>query len=139
MNGEYEDIIHLPHHRSKTRSHMSMHDRAAQFSPFAALTGFESAICETERLTDRRIELDEDRRTELDRAIFRLQELLPLQPEVSVTYFIPDGKKQGGRYAVSQGRLWKLDLYRQILFLADGTGISLPDIIHIEPDCSYEV
>lgn len=134
MTGEYDDIITLPHHRSKTRSPMSVHDRAAQFSPFAALTGFESAVDETGRLTDSRRELEEYGRDTLDRAMIQLQELLPQHPKVCVTYFAPDDRKDGGAYTSLQGHVKKVDLYRQTLVFMDGKQIPLSDILRIESE-----
>ena len=96
MNTQYDDIIHLPHHVSKTRPQMSMLDRAAQFSPFAALTGYEDAIQETGRLTDERMELSDEDRELLDRKWHYLQEIISDRPEITVTYFVPDEKKAGG-------------------------------------------
>ena len=99
----YEDIINLPHHVSKTRPQMSMLDRAAQFSPFAALTGYDAAIKETGRLTDEKIEMDEDRKAALDMKQAYLIEMIDEQPEISVTYFLPDTKKSGGSYVTVTG------------------------------------
>lgn len=128
----YDDILHLPNHRSKKRSHMSMQDRAAQFSPFAALTGFETAIEETGRLTDCRTELEEYGKNRLDQAMAQLQELLPLRPYVMITYFVPDDRKTGGSYTSINGQLKKIDFYRQIIVFTDGTEIPLSDIIQVE-------
>lgn len=91
--GKYDDIIHLPHHVSAKHPQMPALDRAAQFSPFAALTGYETAIAETARLVDRRIELDENRKEELDEKLQMAREQLALEPEIAVTYFVPDAKK----------------------------------------------
>ena len=103
MTGKYDDIIHLPHHVSATRPRMPMLDRAAQFSPFVALTGYEAAVRETARLTDQRVELDESAKAELDRKL-RLLLSLPGQPEASITYFRPDERKEGGAYETVTGR-----------------------------------
>ena len=96
MSGKYGDIINLPHPTSLNHPRMSLHDRAAQFSPFAALTGHHTAIAETGRLTDQRIELDESEIARVDAALQHLQELLPERPTVSITYFVPDERKSGG-------------------------------------------
>lgn len=96
MNDRYDDIIHLPHHISKTRPQMSMMDRAAQFSPFAALTGYDAAIKETGRLTDEKIELGEETKAVLDRKQSYLSDMISVQPEITVTYFLPDERKSGG-------------------------------------------
>ncbi|MFR0768325.1 MAG: hypothetical protein ACLSHO_00720 [Dysosmobacter sp.] len=107
MSGPYDNIINLPHPTSKRHPRMSLHDRAAQFSPFAALSGHAAALAETTRLTDRKIELDEDTRAELDRRQAVLLEQISEQPEITVTWFQPDGKKEGGRYITATGRLKK--------------------------------
>ncbi len=139
MTENYEDIIHLPHHRSSRRSHMSMLDRAAQFSPFAALTGFESAIEETGRLTDPRTQLEEYGNALLDWKIGQLIPLIPLQPEVQITCFLPDSRKDGGAYAQIQGALKKIDLYTRQLFLTDGRTIPMGDILNIESNLIPEL
>ena len=131
MTGQYDDIIHLPHHRSKRRSHMSLQDRAAQFSPFAALTGFDSAIEETGRLTDSRVELEEYGRSILDRKLAFLLDHIQDQPQVSVTYFCPDTRKSGGTYREVSGRVRKIDLYRQIITMTDGREIAVDEIVDI--------
>ena len=110
-NQQYNDIIDLPHHISTTRPRMSMLDRAAQFSPFAALTGYDAAIKETGRLTGQRIELTEECRAVLDRKQQVLLENLAEHPEVSVTYFVPDERKSGGAYVTVAGRVKKVDEY----------------------------
>ena len=120
----YDDIIHLPHHVSTAHPPMPAADRAAQFSPFAALTGHEAAIRETARLTDERAELDENAKAVLDEKLRMIQEMLPAHPEITVTYFQPDAKKSGGAYVSVTGRVKKLDLYRQCLF--DGGRVENP-------------
>ena len=133
-NHQYDDIINLPHYVSPTRSRMSMIDRAAQFSPFAALTGYDAAIKETGRLTDQRIELSEDSRAALDRKQQLLVECLADHPEVSVTYFIPDERKSGGAYVTVTGIVKKVDDYQRLLLLTDGTKIPLDDILDLESE-----
>lgn len=130
----YEDIINLPHHVSKTRPQMSMLDRAAQFSPFAALTGYDAAIKETGRLTDEKIEMDEDRKTALDMKQTYLIEMLDEQPEISITYFLPDTKKSGGAYVTVTGNLKRFDEYERLLILTDGKKIPMDDIADIDSD-----
>ncbi len=132
MTGPYDDILHLPHHRSSRRSHMSMTDRAAQFSPFAALTGFEAAIEETGRLTDRRPELEDYGNALLDWKLAQLMPLLSQQPEVRITYFLPDSCKSGGTCEDIQGHLKKIDLYAQRMILTNGQSIPMGDIVNIE-------
>lgn len=135
MKNPYDDIIHLPHPTSKNHPRMSIHDRAAQFSPFAALTGHAAAIAETARLTDRKIELDEDTRAELDRRQAILLEHIDQQPEITVTWFRPDERKEGGAYVTTAGRLKKIDQVERILVLTDGTRIPLEDVADLESDC----
>ena len=133
-NHEYDDIIDLPHHVSATRPRMSMIDRAAQFSPFAALTGYDAAIKETGRLTDERIDLSEESRAALDRKQQILLDNLADHPEISVTYFVPDERKSGGAYVTVTGRVKKVDDYQRLLILTDGTKIPLDDILDIESE-----
>lgn len=128
----YNDIMHLPHHVSTTRARMPGIDRAAQFAPFAALTGYDTVIQETGRLTDRRIELSEDSLASLDRKQQFLAEHLADHPAVSVTYFIPDRRKSGGAYVTVTGRVKKLDNYQRLLLLHDGTQIPFDDILELE-------
>lgn len=130
----YEDILNLPHHVSKTRPQMSMLDRAAQFSPFAALTGYDDAIKETGRLTDEKIEMDEDREAALDMKQAYLIEMIDEQPEISITYFLPDTKKSGGAYVTVTGNLKRFDEYERLLILTDGKKIPMDDITDIESD-----
>ena len=134
---EYSDIIDLPHHVSATRPRMSMIDRAAQFSPFAALTGYDAAIKETGRLTDRRIELSEEARTVLDRKQQYLLEHFSEQPEVSVTYFVPDKRKDGGAYVTSTSSVKKVDDYLRLMTMTDGTNIPLDEIVDIEGEIFF--
>lgn len=129
---DYNDIIGLPHYRSAKRGHMAMHDRAAQFSPFAALTGFESAIAETGRLTSRRTELEEYEKTQLDRVLLQLQALISQRPHVTILYFVADTQKAGGSYTSLQGQIKKIDFYHQVITMVDKTEIPLQDIIHID-------
>lgn len=127
---EYDDIIDLPHHQSPTRQHMSNYDRAAQFSPFAALVGYGEAVREAERLTDERTELDEDAKVSLDVKLRTLQEGSQGQ-QVSVTYFKPDHKKAGGSYQSIIGKIKKIDNLERTLTLEDGTVIPADDILDI--------
>ena len=129
MNHEYDDIIHLNRPISKKHRPMSMLNRAAQFSPFAALSGYEELIEESGRLVDRKIELDEYEQAELDR---KLQVLKQNPQPVDVFYFLPDGVKKGGRYEQYHGRFLKADEYEDILIFADKTRIAVKDILRIE-------
>ncbi|BAK98138.1 hypothetical protein OBV_09400 [Oscillibacter valericigenes Sjm18-20] len=131
MSTPYDDILHLPHHVSEKHPPMSRLDRAAQFSPFAALTGYEAAVEETARLTDRRIELDESEKEVIDLRLTLVQEHLPEPTEVTITYFVPDKKKTGGAYVSVSGTVRKIDDYERTVALGDGTNISINDILYI--------
>ncbi len=131
MSGKYDDIINLPHHVSPTRPPMSMQDRAAQFSPFAALTGYDAAIHETARLTDRKIDLGEDARAALDRKMDWLRSQLANQPTITIVYFVPDERKEGGTYRTCEGKLRQIDEAEQVLCLADGTRIPFEDVFDL--------
>lgn len=130
--GNYDDIINLPHHVSTKHPRMSALDRAAQFSPFAALTGHDSAIKETARLTDIKLELDEDKKEELDCCLQILREQTALRPEVEITYFVPDTKKSGGSYLSVRGIIKKFDDIKHKILMENGTVISISDIYGIE-------
>ena len=116
---KYDDIITLPHHVSSRRKPMPRADRAAQFSPFAALSGFDGAVDETARQTEPRRELDEDMKGLLDRKIQLLAQWTGKQPDIWITYFIPDPLKPGGQYRTAHGKLWKLDLTDRMLWLTE--------------------
>jgi hypothetical protein len=131
MSGKYDDIINLPHPTSKRFSRMPLEERAAQFSPFAALTGYDAVIRETARLTDRRVELDECCRQELDAALRDLAARLDSRPEVLVTYFLEDTRKEGGEYVHVSGRLKKIDSFSRVLVLEDGTIIPIDDVLEL--------
>ena len=134
MTGPYDDILHLPHPTSKRHPRMPIADRAAQFSPFAALTGHKAAIEETARVTDRRIELDEDAKEQLDQTLQLLLERIDEQPEVTVTWFSPDKKKAGGQYHTATGKLKRIDTQESRLILTDGNQIPLEDLLEIRSE-----
>lgn len=129
---KYSDIIHLPRPISEKHPRMPMLDRAAQFSPFAALTGYEEAIYETGRLTEEKTELGEEEKAILDRKQRLLLEKLYERPTLTVTFFVPDEKKSGGRYVTKTGNLKKLHLLEKWMLLTDGTRIPLEDVKNIE-------
>ena len=131
MSGTYDDIISLPHPEPRTHPRMSLHDRAAQFSPFAALTGHSAAIAETGRLTDSRITLDESEMARVDAALQRLRELLPQEPVASITYFVPDERKAGGSYQTITGTARRIDTVNGVLLLTDQRAIPIPDILAV--------
>lgn len=133
----YEDIINLPHPTSSKHPRMPVSDRAAQFSPFAALTGHGAAIEETARLTDRYIEIDEERQRHLNEKIHLLLQYLHSHrgssgPEVTITYFIPDEKKNGGAYCTTAGNIKKIDEYSQTILLADDARIDFSCLYDLE-------
>ena len=132
MNGKYDEIMGLPHHVSKTRPQMPMSDRAAQFAPFAALTGYDSAIKETGRLTDERIELDVEALSALDMKYQILMEALDEAPEVTITYFQPDERKAGGKYVSAVGTVKKIDDFERRITMRDGTRIPMDDVLSID-------
>ena len=138
----YTDILTLPHHKAANRPHMSMHDRAAQFSPFAALTGFDGVIAETGRRTDQKIELSESQMTLLNQKLNLIDDAVQdgYHPMVTVVYFVPDAKKDGGSYQEYTGKMRQLDpVERKLVFLAAnersaGKEISIDDILEIHGD-----
>lgn len=134
MTHQYDDILHLPHPTSAKHPRMPIGDRAAIFSPFAALTGHSAAIAETARLTEQKIQLDEDRRSELDEKQRMLEEVIARQPEVTVTWFRPDDKKDGGSYVTTTGNLKRTDGVERVMVMTDGTWIPLDDIIELESE-----
>lgn len=132
MRDTYEDILHMERPRSKKHPPMSRHDRAAQFSPFAALTGHSAAIEETARLTEEKWSLNEEQRAELDRIWKYLEKKTGEHPKIQITYFIPDEKKEGGLYQTIREQIKKVDPYRGNLLLMDGTSIYYENIFSIE-------
>ena len=123
MKTPYDDIIRLPHHVSRNHPQMPMLDRAAQFAPFAALTGYEAAVGETARLTAERRELDPQKAEELNRRLTERAARLPDHPEVTVEYFVPDERKSGGAYVTVTGRVRRISVAEKTLVMEDGTVI----------------
>lgn len=136
---KYDDIINLPHHVSKIHPQMSIEARSAQFAPFAALTGHSDAIKETARLTNKRIEIDEELKIIINNELQIIQEHIASVPEVCITYFVPDKKKQGGEYVTISGKVKKIDVYNQIIIFIDGTRIPINEIIEITGDILNEI
>ena len=128
--GKYDDIINLPHHVSKTHPQMSMEARAAQFAPFAALTGYEDEIDETVRVTDEKVELNEEQKDKLNRKLQEIKKLVA-KPILSITYFVPDLRKEGGKYVTSTGIFKKIDEYKKIIVLEDGVEIPICNIVEL--------
>lgn len=128
-NEKYKDIINLPHHVSETRTRMSIESRAAQFLPFAALTGYDEAVHESARQTREKIELAEDARAALDEALRRAA---AGTDEVDVTYFVPDERKSGGEYVTVRGRIKRVDPMAGLLYLDSGERIELDAVLKVE-------
>ena len=130
-NNPYADIINLPHHVSKVHPQMSMHQRAAQFSPFAALVGYEDVVHEMERQTDQERELSEDEKAELDQRMGIIAAHLSEHPVVTIEFFEPDKRKDGGEYVFKSGAVVKIQPVQKKLVLSDGTEIRIEDIVDI--------
>ena len=130
---KYDDIINLPHYISKKHPQMSMEERAAQFALFAALVGYEDAVEETARITTKRIELNEEEKNILDMKLQMLNEQMQVQihPNITIMYFVPDLKKDGGKYIKISGIVKRIDEYKQLIILDDKTEISINEIISI--------
>jgi len=139
MNDKYKNIIDLPHHVSEKHPQMSLHDRAAQFAPFAALTGYDASIAETARLTDSKITLSEDVKEAIDRSIAMLSRIISSCPQVCITYFLPDERKSGGAYVTAEGELKKIDELELCLALKDGRKIPIEDIIELTSPCIHNI
>ena len=132
MKEDYSDIINLPHHVSRNHPQMPMEARAAQFAPFAALTGYDAVIHETARLTDKQVELEEYDNERLNRIFSELMDSLEKHPMVTVSYFKPDEHKAGGAYMTVSGKLKKIDTYEQIMKMEDGTVIPIGSIMDLQ-------
>ncbi len=132
MTWKYEDMLTLPHHVSARHAPMAMIDRAAQFAPFAALTGYDDAIRETARSTEQPIDLDESTHAQINDALKRIAEQICQEPSVDITFFKPDRRKDGGAYVTLHSQVKKLDTYEGCLVLKDGTQIFFSQIVNIE-------
>lgn len=130
-NKNYDDIINLPNPTSKKHPRMSLYDRAAQFSPFAALTGHDAAIQETARLTDEKVELDEDTLNRLNEQLNIIRNHIGTNVSVSITYFVPDDRKSGGAYVTHSGTVKKIDEYERVIVMSDKTRIPIEQISEI--------
>lgn len=128
----YEDMLELSHPVSKTHPQMPRRDRAAQFAPFAALTGYEEAVREAARFTEEKMILDEDSKEQLDWKLRCLQEKVKEKPTITVTYFLKDEKKKGGKYVTVTGVLKKIDSYTHQFVLENGEEIPVEDIVSLE-------
>ena len=134
QDNRYDDMIHMSRPVSRNHPPMPIADRAAQFSPFAALTGYDAAIAETGRLTDAKLELDEQTRSMLDEKLQLLQLSLEQNPTVEVSYFHADEKKAGGTYEQKRGVIKKIDTYAHAIVFDDGVRIAIDDIADIRSD-----
>lgn len=132
VSHEYDDIIDLPHHVSSKHPQMTMQARAAQFQPFAALSGYGDAVNETERVVEQRITLGEDAQADIDRQLARLAMDETGCLQACFTYFIPDGIKAGGAYEMAVGAVRKLDELNRCIILTDGRSVPVDDLLAIE-------
>ena len=132
MTDDYSDIINLPHHVSKNHPQMSREARAAQFAPFAALTGYDDVIHETARLTDEQVELEEHDNNRLNRKFAELTDAMEEHPKITVTYFKPDELKAGGAYVSITGTLKKVDTYEHLMIFDDGNEIPIAHIVDLQ-------
>ena len=128
MSNRYEEIIDLPHHVSQKHPRMSVSDRAAQFAPFSALTGYGATVEEVEPLTSARIELDESEKERIDDMLQYLYDNIDDRPKIKITYFIADEKKSGGEYCTVEGKIEKIDDYERTVSLSDGRIIPIEEI-----------
>ena len=131
QNDNYEDIINLPHHTSKKYPRMSLEARSAQFAPFAALTGYDEVLIETARLTNERIEIDDTIKVIIDSKLQIIKENIKEMPLITFMYFVPDTKKNGGKYVTITGNVKKIDEYRNVLVLDNKTEIPIDEIIDL--------
>ena len=129
--GEYDDIINLPHHVSEKHPRMTLEARSAQFAPFAALTGYDEQVQETARLTNDRKELADGLKMILNEKIVKIKEKLSDMPEVTITYFVPDARKKGGKYVSVTGKVKKIDEFKNIIIFDDKKEITIQEIIEI--------
>ncbi len=135
----YDHLLELPHHRSKTRNAMSITERAAQFGAFRALTGYEAAISETGRQTSNKIELDEYQKARINYKLQYIIEHISDLPEIAITYFVPDQRKQGGKYAIHTGIIQKIHYYEKKVIFFDGKEIYIEEILSIDGDIFNEI
>lgn len=134
IKDSYEDIINLPHHVSQNHRPMPIEARAAQFAPFSALTGYSDVVKEKARLTEKKIEIDDELKEMLDAKLRIINDNIKRNPEISFTYFIPDNKKIGGKYVTIKGKVKKVNMVKQYISLIDNTKIPINDIIDIKGD-----
>lgn len=135
----YEDIVDLPHHVSRKHPQPTMADRAARFAPFAAITGYEEMVLEEARITDDRIELDENSKAALNEKLNMILEFIDEQPEVSITYFEPDKRKAGGAYVTVTGTVKRINEYEHLVVMTDGKKINIDDIYNLQSELFYSL
>lgn len=129
---KYDDIINLPHYEPKYHPRMSKYKRSAQFAPFAALVGYDEQVQECSRLTDKRLEIDDELKEKINNKLNKINELIKNSPEVEITYFIPDEKKDGGKYVTDKGNVKRIDYINRFIKLTDNKKIILDDVIDIK-------
>lgn len=129
---KYDDIINLPHYEPKYHPRMSKYKRSAQFAPFAALVGYDEQVQECSRLTDKRLEIDDELKEKINNKLNKINELIKNSPEVEITYFIPDEKKDGGKYITEIGNVKRIDYINRFIKLTDNKKIILDDLIDIK-------
>lgn len=132
--GDYDDIMNIPYSGRKDEGALSMHQRAAQFAPFAALVGHDSMIMETARLTDEELEIADETFVILNRKMNYLKMMLHQRPLVTITYFLADERKSGGEYRTSTGIIRKIDDYENIIVMEDNTIIPLQHILDLDSE-----
>ena len=135
----YEDIVDLPHHVSRKHPQPTMADRAARFTPFAAITGYEEMVLEEARVTDERIEMDESSKAALNEKLNMILEFIDEQPEVSITYFEPDKRKAGGAYVTVTGTVKRIDEYEHLVIMTDGKKINIDEIYNLQSELFYSL
>ena len=138
MNFPYQDLLDLPHPTSGKHPRMPAEARAAQFAPYAALTGYGATIVETARITDSQIELDESENAVINDTLLQLQEQSEQKPSIRITHFVPDERKSGGQYVTTTSTMRKIDDYERLVLLSDGASISFDYISRIETDIVNE-
>lgn len=128
----YDDIINMEHHVSTKHPQMSLHDRSAQFAPFAALVGFDDMVEETARIVDKKIEVNEEQKEKLDLKLKEIKQKINLKPIVTITYFVPDKFKEGGKYVTVTEKIKKIDEYKKQIILENNIQILINEILEIE-------
>lgn len=128
----YDDIINLPHHESKVHPKMTLYNRSAQFAPFAALTGYDDAIVETARLTDKRINIDESLKEVINKKLQKIESMSSKHPLIEVTFFVKDKKKNGGSYTTISGNVKRIDTDNSLIVLTNKSKIPISEIINVK-------